>query len=87
MWHRAAAMTPRFRHTHRVVRPHDPSRQASLRKHGHGRQENGTASETRTIQREGACLRLIAALVCHRRWHGDANGIGGNSRAGRDTRR
>jgi hypothetical protein len=35
MWHRAAAMTPRFRHTHRVVRPHDPSRQASLRKHGH----------------------------------------------------
>ena len=35
MWrrHRAAAMTPRFRHTHRVVRPHDPSRQASLRKH------------------------------------------------------
>ena len=31
----AAAMTPRFRHTHRVVRPHDPSRQAGLRKHGH----------------------------------------------------
>ena len=26
---------PRFRHTHRVVRPHDPSRQASLRKHRH----------------------------------------------------
>jgi hypothetical protein len=39
MWrrHRAAAMTPRFRHTHRIVRPHDPSRQASLRKHRHGR--------------------------------------------------
>jgi hypothetical protein len=39
MWrrHRAAAMSPRFRHTHRVVRPHDPSRQASLRKHRHGR--------------------------------------------------
>ena len=35
--HRAAIMTPRFRHTHRVVRTHDPSRQASLRKHGHGR--------------------------------------------------
>jgi hypothetical protein len=39
MWrrHRAAAKTPRFRHTHRVVRPHDPSRQASPRKHRHGR--------------------------------------------------
>jgi hypothetical protein len=39
MWrrHRAAAMTPRFRHTHRIVRPHDPSRQASFRKHRHGR--------------------------------------------------
>ena len=35
MWHRAAAMAPRFRHTHRVVGPQDPSRQASLRKHGH----------------------------------------------------
>jgi hypothetical protein len=39
MWrrHRAAAMTPRFRHTHGVVRSHGPSRQASLRKHRHGR--------------------------------------------------
>ena len=39
------------------------------------------------VQREAACLRLNAALVCHRRRHGDANGIGGNNRAGRDTRR
>ena len=35
--HRAAIMAPRFRHTHRVVHLHDPSRQTSLRKHGHGR--------------------------------------------------
>ena len=74
MWrrHRAATMTPRFRHTHRVVRAHDPSRQAGLRKQktwavislaagvrGAAGERHGTRNPDRTARR-----RLLAARCC-----------------------